>query len=48
MDALGINLPGLVTQVVSFVILFAILYKLLYNPVFRMLDQRSERIRESR
>ena len=47
MDALGINLPGLVTQVVSFVILFAILYKLLYNPVLRMLDQRSERIRES-
>ena len=46
MDALGINLPGLVTQVVSFVILFAILYKLLYNPVLRMLDQRSDRIRE--
>ena len=47
MDALGINLPGLVTQVVSFVILFAILYKLLYNPVLKMLDQRSNRIRES-
>jgi F-type H+-transporting ATPase subunit b len=47
MDALGINLPGLVTQIVSFVILLAVLYKLLYNPVLGMLDQRSERIRES-
>ena len=47
MEALGINLPGLVTQVVSFVILFAVLYRLLYKPVLRMLDQRSERIRES-
>ena len=47
MDALGINLPGLITQVVSFVILFALLYRLLYKPVLRVLDQRSSRIRES-
>ena len=47
MEALGINLSGLVTQIVSFVILFALLWKLLYKPVLRVLDQRSERIRES-
>ena len=47
MEALGINLAGLITQLVSFVILFAVLYKLLYKPILRILDQRSERIRES-
>ena len=47
MEALGINLPGLITQLVSFVILFAVLYKLLYKPIIGMLDQRSERIKES-
>ena len=47
MDALGVNLPGLITQIVSFVILFWVLYHLLHKPVLRMLDQRSNRIRES-
>ena len=47
MDALGINVAGLITQIVSFVILFAVLYKLLYKPVLRALDQRSNKIRES-
>ncbi len=47
MEALGINLAGLITQLVSFVILFAVLSILLYKPILRMLDQRSDRIRES-
>ena len=47
MDALGINLPGLVTQIVSFLLLFAALYFLLYKPLLRMMDGRSARIRES-
>ena len=47
MAALGINLAGLITQIVSFVILFALLYALLYKPLTRTLDQRSARIRES-
>ena len=47
MEALGINLPGLITQIVSFLILFAVLYRLLYKPILGMLDQRSNRIRES-
>ncbi|MDA1348101.1 MAG: F0F1 ATP synthase subunit B [Chloroflexi bacterium] len=46
-EALGINVAGLVTQLVSFVILFAVLYKLLFKPILRLMDQRSERIRES-
>ena len=47
MEALGINLPGLVTQLVSFLILFAILAKLLYGPIQKTLTDRTERIRES-
>ena len=47
MGALGISISGLVTQMVSFLILFGVLYALLYKPVLRMLDQRSDRIRES-
>ena len=46
MDALGINLPGLITQIVSFVILFVILSKLLYKPLVNLLDQRAEKITE--
>ena len=47
MDSLGVNLPGLITQVISFVILFFILHRLLYKPILKMLDHRSNRIKES-
>ena len=46
LDALGINLPGLLTQIVSFLVLFGVLRLLLYKPILRMLDQRSNRIKE--
>jgi F-type H+-transporting ATPase subunit b len=46
-DALGINLPGLVTQLVSFTILLVVLVKLLYGPVLKVLDERSQKIKES-
>ena len=46
-EALGINLPGLLTQLISFTILLAVLVRLLYRPVTRMLNERTERIRES-
>ena len=46
MGGLGINLPGLLTQIVSFLILFGVLYKVLYGPVRRMLDERAGRIKE--
>ena len=44
MGDLGINLPGLITQIISFVILFVILSKVLYKPLVAMLDQRAEKI----
>ncbi len=46
MGALGITIPGIVTQLASFLVLFGILYALLYRPILRMLDQRSAKIRE--
>ena len=47
MGALGINLIGLITQVIGFVAIVVLLTWLLYKPLLRVLDQRSERIRES-
>ena len=47
MEALGINLPGLITQIISFLILLFVLSKLLYKPVVKMLDERAERIKDS-
>lgn len=47
MEALGINLPGLLTQLISFTILVIVLYYFLYGPITRMLDQRAERIKDS-
>ena len=47
MEALGINLPGLVTHLLSFIILMVVLKMFLYKPIVNMLDQRAQRIRES-
>ena len=47
MEAIGINLPGLATQLISFIILLAILSALLYKPLLRTLDERSKRIQDS-
>jgi F-type H+-transporting ATPase subunit b len=44
---LGINLPTLLTQIVTFIILLVILRFVAYKPIMRMLDERSRRIRES-
>lgn len=44
---LGVNLPVLIAQVVSFVLLFILLRQFAYKPILRMLDERSRRIRES-
>jgi F-type H+-transporting ATPase subunit b len=45
--ALGINLPGVLSQIINFGILLVILRLVAYKPVMRMLDERSARIRES-
>jgi F-type H+-transporting ATPase subunit b len=44
---LGINLPSLIAYLINFVILLGILILFAYKPLLRVLDQRSERIRES-
>ncbi len=44
---LGVNLPSLIAYVLNFVILLGILVFFAYKPLLRVLDQRSERIRES-
>ncbi len=47
MDQLGVNLPGLIAQIVNFLLLLALLRIVAYRPILRMLDERSTRIRES-
>ena len=44
---LGINLPSLVAYIVNFILLLGILGFFAYKPLMRMLDERTERIRES-
>jgi len=44
---LGISLPTLLTQVVTFIILLVVLRFVAYKPIMRMLDERSRRIKES-
>ena len=47
MEALGINLPGLIAQIVNFLLLFFLLSRFAFKPIMGMLDRRAERIRES-
>jgi len=47
LSELGINLPTLLTQVITFIILLVILRFVAYKPLMRMLDERSRRIKES-
>ena len=47
MEKLGIHLPSLIIYLVNFGILLGLLYLFAYKPILRLLDQRSERIRES-
>jgi F-type H+-transporting ATPase subunit b len=44
LDALGINLGYLVSQIVNFTLLAVLLYFVAYKPILRMLDERSARI----
>ena len=46
MEALGINLGYLISQIVNFVLLAVLLYFVAYKPILRMLDQRSARIKQ--
>ena len=44
--ALGLNLPGLIAQLVNFAILLVVLRLLLWKPILRMLDERKQKIEE--
>jgi F-type H+-transporting ATPase subunit b len=46
LDALGINLGYIISQIVNFSLLALLLYFVAYKPVLRMLDARSQRIQQ--
>jgi len=46
LEALGINLGFLVSQIVNFTLLAVLLYIVAYKPILRMLDERSARIKK--
>ena len=46
MEELGINLPVLLTQLVTFIILLVLLRVAAYKPLMRMLDERSKQSME--
>ena len=45
--SLGISLPTFLAQLIHFVILFGLLYLVAYKPIMKMLDERSNKIKES-
>lgn len=45
-EALGINLPQLIAQIVNFALLLIILRLVLYKPILNMLEQRKQKIAE--
>ncbi len=47
MEALGINLPTLLAQILNFAILLGLLYLVAYKPIMRLIDERSRKIKES-
>ena len=47
MEGLGISVPTLITQIVTFIILLVLLRFVAYKPIMRMLDERSRRVKES-
>jgi len=46
-EGLGINVSTFIAQIVNFVILFGLLYLFAYKPILRMLDERSNKVKES-
>lgn len=47
MEALGINLNFLISQIINFVIILFILWRFVWNPLVKLMDQRKQRIQES-
>ena len=47
LSELGINLPSLLAQLVNFGILMVLLYLVAYKPILKMMDKRSEKVKEN-
>lgn len=47
MDKLGLHIPSLIVYLVNFLLLLGILYLFAYKRILKMMDQRSQRIKES-
>jgi F-type H+-transporting ATPase subunit b len=47
LETLGIHFPSLIIYLINFVLLLALLYLFAYKPILRIMDQRTDRIRES-
>ena len=47
MEQLGVNLPGLIAQLINFAMLMFLLRAVAYRPILRILDERGERVRQS-
>lgn len=47
LNQLGINVYGLLSQIINFVLLALILYFFAYKRLYKMLDERSRRVKES-
>lgn len=45
-EALGLNLPQLIAQIVNFFVLLLILRLVAYKPILKMLDERKQKISE--
>jgi F-type H+-transporting ATPase subunit b len=46
-EGLGINLSYLLAQLINFFLLLVLLYLVAYKPILKMLDQRSNKVKES-
>jgi F-type H+-transporting ATPase subunit b len=46
MDSLGIELSKLVVQIIAFLVFLFLLWRYASKPIVRMLDERTERVRE--
>jgi F-type H+-transporting ATPase subunit b len=46
-EGLGISIPTLITQIVSFIILLVLLRVFAYKPIMKMLDERAQRVKDS-
>lgn len=47
MEALGVDLRGLIFQVIAFILLILLLNRYAFKPILKLLDDRAARVRES-